>query len=134
MCAYQNNRSLRARGGAATASILASLFIAGCSTDVQRFGPTASLPSTAQTIAAPVAPVQSAPLNGTSDYTARPTYRASAPAPRQLAPAPIAQAPVAPAQQRFASGGSITVQSGDTAYSVARRHGCLLYTSDAADE
>lgn len=124
MYAFDRFVAWRKRGSALVAGISLSLLIAGCSTDVQRFGYTSSLQTrTVSANAAPVQPVASAPLAQAPRYQARPTYRQAAvePASRPVVSTP----PPAPASVQ-ASGGTVVVQPGDTAYSIARRSGMTV--------
>jgi len=106
-------RNAHRRNLALAGVVFGAALAAGCSTDVQRFGYTGSIRPTGSLQTAPVEPVQSASLNSPAPaYEPRDTYRRS---------------PVA------ASAGYVSVQPGDTAYSVAQRNGITVSELAAAN-
>ncbi|HEV7254536.1 MAG TPA: peptidoglycan DD-metalloendopeptidase family protein [Mesorhizobium sp.] len=118
----RRNGRLLARGAAV---ILVCGAAAGCSSSASRFGGlddmfTASTPKAESTQAAPLA---SAPAGSVSRSSLEPAPQA-APVARNELPAPSAE-PVqpAPAPRKLAAGEGVAVQSGDTIYGLARRHG-----------
>ncbi len=100
-------------GPLAVSFILAG-FLAGCSTDVQRFGHTGSLGSTAAEIAAPVVEVERA-LLGVAGLAEEPAGVNEGSA---YMGASLAEASVTPGAGRL-----VEVEPGDTAFSIARRNG-----------
>jgi murein DD-endopeptidase MepM/ murein hydrolase activator NlpD len=116
------------RSGTLAVSLLVAGLASGCSTDVQRFGQTGSLGSTAAVEPAPVGEVERAPL-GLAGGPSRSPYMSVAE--NSLAATPASyygDAASAPA------GAVVTVRPGDTAFSLARANAVTVQELAAAND
>jgi len=114
--------------GSLAASVLIAGLLAGCSTDVQRFGQTGSLGSTAAVQPAPVGEVERAPL-GLAGGPSRSPYMSVAE--NSLAATPASYNGDAASAS---AGAVVTVRPGDTAFSLARANAITVQELAAAND
>lgn len=113
------------------APIVIATALAGCSTDVQRFGHTGSLAPTSTVGAAPVGAVERVPLGPATGPT-----RSRSDTSYATAVTPASAVSVASVQSYSRSGGagSVIVEPGDTAFSIARRNRVSVQQLAAAND